>query len=230
MTISAAVLEAMAKAGCSAEQIVAAIRADELQEKERLAAKREKTRIRVQKHRARNASNALQEDVTRYTPAPSDGLPPGPPNPLTPPPPIRPLKGAHIPPTPKAELASVLDDQHVSAVIDHRQRIRKPLTAHAAKLLAGKFAQCPDPNAAADAMVANGWTGFEPGWMEDRQRGTGPPGRPREPTLADYFDEQAKRLQDADNARTITTDYRHGPVERSSEAVSLFAAAKREPR
>ena len=66
------------------------------------------------------------------------------------------------------ELLKVLDASHAAAVIDHRQRIKHPLTAYAAKLLAGKFAKCPNPNAAADAMVANGWQGFEGSWMQGR--------------------------------------------------------------
>jgi uncharacterized protein YdaU (DUF1376 family) len=82
-------------------------------------------------------------------------------------------------PTPKSELENVLDADRAMAVIDHRSRLRKPLTAHAAKLLAGKFASAPDPNAAADMMVANGWQGFELSWLENRstpQRpSTGPP-------------------------------------------------------
>jgi len=76
--------------------------------------------------------------------------------------------------TPRAELQAVLDAEHADAVLEHRQRIRKPMTARGAKMLARKFADCPDPNAAADCMVANGWTGFEPQWMENR-KGTGPP-------------------------------------------------------
>lgn len=67
--------------------------------------------------------------------------------------------------TPRAALEAVLDETRAAAVLEHRQRLRKPLTAHAAKLLAGKFAACPDPNAAADKMVGNGWQGFEPEWM-----------------------------------------------------------------
>lgn len=67
--------------------------------------------------------------------------------------------------TPRAALEAVLDPSRSAAVLEHRQRLRKPLTAHAAKLLAGKFAQCPDPNAAADKMIGNGWQGFEPEWM-----------------------------------------------------------------
>jgi uncharacterized protein YdaU (DUF1376 family) len=85
--------------------------------------------------------------------------------------------------SPTSELETVLDTDHAGAVIDHRRRIRKPLTVHAAKLLAGKFAKCADPNAAADAMIANGWQGFEPEWLENRTHGarpngTGPPKTP----------------------------------------------------
>lgn len=67
------------------------------------------------------------------------------------------------------ELLTVLDVEHARAVIEHRKAMKPKLTAHAAKLLARKFAQMPDPNAAADAMIGNGWRGFEPEWLRKRQ-------------------------------------------------------------
>lgn len=67
------------------------------------------------------------------------------------------------------QLETVLEPERAKAVIEHRQRIRKPLTAYAAKLLAQKLAKCPEPAAAADAMIANGWQGFEPEWLENRK-------------------------------------------------------------
>lgn len=82
--------------------------------------------------------------------------------------------------SPRQELETVLDAERAQAVVDHRQRLRKPLTAHAAKLLARKIGQAPDPNAAADMMIEKGWQGFELAWMETaRMNGhsTGPPGR-----------------------------------------------------
>lgn len=82
---------------------------------------------------------------------------------------IEPSGNRHKIAPPRGELLKVLDPERADAVVDHRRCIRKPLTAHAAKLLAGKFAECPDPNAAADAMISNGWQGFEPEWMERRQ-------------------------------------------------------------
>lgn len=66
--------------------------------------------------------------------------------------------------TPFDELATVLDAERARAVIDHRQRIRAPLTPHAARLLAGKLAEAPDPNAAADMMLLRGWRGFDVNW------------------------------------------------------------------
>jgi hypothetical protein len=90
----------------------------------------------------------------------------------------------------KDELLAVLDEARAEAVIEHRKRIRKPLTAHAARLLAGKFRQCADPNAAADAMIVNGWQGFEPSWLDGRERspkGPAPPAarpRPADPLFA----------------------------------------------
>lgn len=61
MAIAASVLEAMLKAGCTAEQIVAVVKADEEANAERAAHKREQARIRQQKHRANNASSRVTE-------------------------------------------------------------------------------------------------------------------------------------------------------------------------
>lgn len=80
--------------------------------------------------------------------------------------------------TPRAALMATLDETHAVAVVEHRQRIRKPLTAYAAAKLAAKFAQCPDPNAAADKMIGNGWQGFEPEWMTRPEARGSPPSRP----------------------------------------------------
>lgn len=78
------------------------------------------------------------------------------------------------------ELGRVLDPSHAQAVVDHRNRLRKPMTPHAASLLANSFAQAPDPNAAADEMIERGWLGWKPGWGG---RSQGPPGRVRENSL-----------------------------------------------
>ncbi|KSV78984.1 hypothetical protein N182_18485 [Sinorhizobium sp. GL2] len=131
--------------------------------------------------------------------------------------------------TPRSELEIVLDPEHVTAVLDHRQRIRKPLTAHAAKLLAGKFSRCPDPNAAADAMVSNGWQGFEPEWMENRAGSNHQPRSPpphRERSILDVIDERLEQ-QNAeltfDTGRTIE----HEPGGSASPVVRFPADAAR---
>lgn len=81
-------------------------------------------------------------------------------------------------PTAIEELQQTLDLARSRAVVEHRKKIRKPLTPYGARKLAAKFALATDPNAAADAMIANGWQGFEPEWLLNRSaRGHGPPGR-----------------------------------------------------
>lgn len=100
--------------------------------------------------------------------------------------------------TPLSRLEVVLDQERARSVVDHRQRIRKPLTERAAKLLADKFARCRDPNAAADAMVSNGWQGFEPEWM-DRPTARGSPAVvPMKDTAANAA---RRRIEAIENAR-----------------------------
>lgn len=97
--------------------------------------------------------------------------------------------------SPRQWLETVLSPARAEAVIEHRQRLRKPLTATAAKLLAGKFGQCADPEAAADMMVVNGWQGLEPAWvarhLEDNARS-------RQPSLADAFGAMARKEREHD--------------------------------
>lgn len=111
--------------------------------------------------------------------------------------------------SPQAELASVLTGDRADAVVAHRKRIGKPMTGHAAKLLAGKFAKCPDPNAAADAMVSNGWQGFEPEWMDRNQSRGSPP--QQKTNLADYIlnrTTNSESPQHGDDSRLAPTPLR----------------------
>ena len=75
---------------------------------------------------------------------------------------------------PLAILKTVLDEERAKAVIEHRKKKRSPLTDRAAELLAKEFFKAPDPNAAADTMIAAGWQGFEVGWLENRKGKTKP--------------------------------------------------------
>lgn len=74
--------------------------------------------------------------------------------------------------TPRGELEIVLDADRARAVIESRQKMRKPLTVRGAELLAAQLAKWHDPNEAADAMVLNGWQGFKPEYLENRARGS----------------------------------------------------------
>ncbi|HEU4342167.1 MAG TPA: hypothetical protein VFU31_11400 [Candidatus Binatia bacterium] len=89
--------------------------------------------------------------------------------------------------TPRDELLAVLDAERADAVIDHRKRLRKPLSAHAAKLLARRFSEWMDPNAAADEMIARGWQGFNVEWMASTAQGMTrpPPNGNKPPTVAE---------------------------------------------
>lgn len=97
-------------------------------------------------------------------------------------------------PTPRQELLKVLDADRAEAVIEHRQRIRKPITAHAAKLLAGKLSKWHDANEAADAMISNGWQGFEVEWM---RRARGSPAGGGKSAFRQHQDEVTQSFRDA---------------------------------
>lgn len=191
MKLTAHVIDAMLAAGCTAEQIAAAVKAAMLEDDESQADRRERDRIRKREQRARekdNKNNGRVHGVTR-TDADSADNPLDKDAPHTPQeinPPRSEPKGSSL--TPRAALETVLDPERAAAVVDHRKRIGKPLTPHAAQLLAGKMAKCPDPNFAADEMVSNGWQGFKPEWLESRslppRQATSPP---RERTPADAF-------------------------------------------
>lgn len=91
-----------------------------------------------------------------------------------------------------AELEAVLSPELAADVVHHRKKLKKPLSLRAAKGLSGKFAKCRDgPEAAAEAMIVNGWQGFEPEWIENGKRnsnnGSDPAGK--RDALRDLLDE-----------------------------------------
>ena len=96
---------------------------------------------------------------------------------------------------PRDALIPVLGDDLASAVVEHRQRIRKPLTVRAAEMLARRFEKYHDPPAGAEMMLARGWQGFEAQWMEnDRRKGNTPNDR------SDRKTEMARRQDDRSKA------------------------------
>lgn len=91
-------------------------------------------------------------------------------------------------PTQFDKLVEVLDAEHANAVVAHRKNFKAKFTPYAAGLLAKEFAKCPDPNAAADAMIRNGWQGFDPKWMDRQQaRGSPPHSSSKAPTQSEVF-------------------------------------------
>lgn len=196
MSIIAAALKHMLASGMPHDAIVAAV-ADMEAAAAPVLPVRTSGAERQARYRARKASQSVTSDVTSVTV--TDQVPPKKETSPTPP------KEKTTPSqsetnvsskTPRAALETVLDADRAGQVIEHRQRIRKPLTIRAAELLAGQFAECPDPNAAADAMVLNGWQGFKPEWMQRQQARGSPQRQPQEKhdpfkALAqDYTDEQ----------------------------------------
>ena len=83
-------------------------------------------------------------------------------------------------PSPRQALLNVLTDEWAEAVLDHRQKLRKPLTAKAAEMLAKAFDATGDPNGAAEMMISRGWQGFKLDWWQNDRTNHGnsaaPPG------------------------------------------------------
>ena len=83
-------------------------------------------------------------------------------------------------PSPRQALLTVLTDEWAEAVLDHRQKLRKPLTAKAAEMLAKAFDATGDPNGAAEMMISRGWQGFKLDWWQNDRTNHGnsaaPPG------------------------------------------------------
>lgn len=192
------VLDAMVAAGCTAEQIAAAVKADQAGSS---------GAARQARYRARKASQSDERNVTDVTVtaevSPKKETSPTPPKEKTTPSKSEPNGSSK---TPRQALECVLDAKHAADLIDHRQRIRKPLTTRAAELLADQLAQWHDPNEAADAMILNGWQGFKPEYLQN-QRARGSPAYSK-PERTDHFANQARELIDGQD-RSRRSDSRH---------------------
>ncbi|MGI9192761.1 MAG: YdaU family protein [Chitinophagaceae bacterium] len=77
-------------------------------------------------------------------------------------------------PTALAILSECLSEQTAADLIAHRKKLRKPLTARAAKLLAKDFVAYGKPEEAAEMMIKNGWQGFHPTWVTNQAARAGP--------------------------------------------------------
>ncbi len=104
--------------------------------------------------------------------------------------------------TPRMVLERVLDKDRAEAVLDHRQKLRKPMTVRAAEMMASKLAECEDPNGAADLMIERGWQSVNPDWVRNASQST--PSRanqsPRRETAADVLFNLAERMDNAERS------------------------------
>lgn len=178
MSISPAVLDALLAAGVSAEQIVAAVKADAAEEEARKEKKRAGNRERQRRFReAHNAGNALQ-DVTecdgRDEPSPQSPPLKSPPDPqkitppLTPHPVVVEARASCSFPPPDG----VGKDQWKA----FRQQRKKALTDRAYLMICNKLSGLAEagwpPGEMIDLAIERGWeTVFEPRDQANGQRG-----------------------------------------------------------
>ena len=179
------------------------------QAERRRKADRERKRVKRELDDVCGIPQTSAESADKSDPSPNENNS----NPYPELPPHSPPKGgSHTPPkaTPRSELMLSLDEERADAVIDHRKKLRKPLTVRAATLLSKQFAQTPDPNAAADCMIENGWQGFKPEWMENRNGSAFPRGQPppRPKTAADVLHLAAVEMRNRENDRAQFSDNR----------------------
>lgn len=155
-------------AGATPDMILAAVTAAEATKDAAIEASRSKARARVQRWRdnhnetSRNVTQRSVADTSRLTRVEDSSS-------------KKDISGkeeskidAPVALSPRGELEKVLDAERAAAVVEHRQRIKKPLTPRAARLLANSLSKAPDANAAADTMIEKGWQSFELAWLENR--------------------------------------------------------------
>lgn len=107
------------------------------------------------------------------------------------------------PKTPQAVLETILSEAHAKAIVDHRKIIRKPLTVHAAELLAKKFAAADTcgmtPDQAADYQIERGWQAFNPEWVTNINPAV--PQRAHSPPPDEYELERRRLLSEQEPSR-----------------------------
>ncbi|MGL4812398.1 MAG: hypothetical protein ACRCXM_11530, partial [Beijerinckiaceae bacterium] len=188
MSLCAAVVRELVNAGLSGDALIdacarieaAAPATIDAQAERRRAADRE----RKAQERLRKSAESAEQSLSPKERSPT------PPKEITPIPEtsLRSVSGAPAKPTPRTILLSVLTPNIADAVLEHRQKLRKPLTVLAAEGLVKGFQSTGDPNGAARMMVERGWQGFKLEWWEnDNRKATGGTGQlARRGGLADF--------------------------------------------
>lgn len=236
MSIAAVLRELMA-AGLQGEALIAAIARVEAASGPAVDAQAERRRAK-DRERKRLRNSAESAEIVE-TPSPKETSP-------TPPKEITPScsEDKSSSPSPRAQLERVLDRDRAGAVLEHRQRLRKPLTARAAELLARKLSTAADPNAAADLMIEKGWQSYETEWAERNKqataRGSPPQNAPRGyiDLARDLYGNSHERPHNAaDFSKTIgdqpsaghepSQDRQRGDAGRRGEVLDIVAACPR---
>ena len=117
--------------------------------------------------------------------------------------------------TPKISLDHldpVFKREVVQAFIDHRTKLKKPLTQYALNLACNDAIKCRDlygidPNEALERVIANGWQGCNPKYFEPRESRNG--GKPRAYSVKD-----ALTIQNEEIARALNEDERRKQQQR----------------
>lgn len=165
----------MVKAGMPADAIAEAVSAMEQHAFVDEAAERRRAKDRERKRLAKQGilrNSAEDAEQAEGTPPKKEKSPPTPPSKEKTPPPSsrRDASKCFDREFIVEALAEVLDADHATAVADYRMVGRKDkFSLYAARLLAKELAKAPEPNSASEAMIRNGWQGFEVDWLKRRQ-------------------------------------------------------------
>lgn len=220
MSLSVTV-NAMAAAGCSAEQIAAVVaRLDEERRAKARAGNAERQRRYRDRHNGNNAvtshngNNAVTQSITPLqavtgrdkrddaSRARDEGdlttnLDPRDnhiDSSLTNAPPALKTKKQ----TPREVLETALSPATAEDVLDHRQKLKVPLTARAARMLVDKLMEFPEgPEKAAEIMILKGWRGFETKWVATPPSRAGPATNGHKSPLAYAEEFKARNRQQA---------------------------------
>ncbi|MEZ2132710.1 MULTISPECIES: hypothetical protein [unclassified Sinorhizobium] len=171
MAVIALAVKHMLAAGMDHAAIIAAVEEMEAHGAPQRSARQERNRRYYEGKKA--SEKRLKTSETSYSDAKGtldkEGFPHTPSEEINPPKEKTP-KGVQKK-SPRAFLEAVLSPTQAGAVLEHRQRIRKPLTERAAELLSARFARAPEvgftPDQAADLMISRGWQSFELDWAKN---------------------------------------------------------------
>lgn len=209
MAIKPEVLDAMVAAGCSAEQIAAAVKAD--------MSSRSNGAERQARYRARlKGTNTVTGDVTKHNETPQKEVSPHTPLQEKPIPPSPP-KGGSSPKGRSSDLDEFkaefpeLDADRLNAIVKLRRSKRGQLTGHAAKLFRRDAEACGLSLAdAVDTCISRNWITVKAEWLDSpKGRANAPPPRPKPKSVGDMFADQARQMMNGYHDEPANKPDRH---------------------